>query len=85
MLCYFIAFVLVWLQWSLQFDGNFVALDSAGAIIWYMDTNGTSSNTPSYAQMQDNGQFCVYRAATAEQIKCIGIAGNKFTPCALLT
>jgi hypothetical protein len=33
-----------------------------------MGSNGTSTNTPSYAQMQDNGQLCVYRAATAEQV-----------------
>eukprot|EP00953_Heterococcus_sp_UTEX-ZZ885_P029023 15450-Heterococcus_DN1.PRE.2 len=63
----------------MQFDGNLVALDSAGAIIWFMGTNSTSSNTPSYAQMQDNGLFCVYRAATAEQIKCVGVASNAFT------
>jgi hypothetical protein len=35
-----------------------------------------NSNTPSYAHMQDDGQLCVFRAATAVLVKCVGLVGT---------
>eukprot|EP00953_Heterococcus_sp_UTEX-ZZ885_P018060 10088-Heterococcus_DN1.PRE.1 len=46
-------------------------LDSDNAVIWHMDTG---TDMPSYANMQDDGRLCVYIAATAELVNCVGKA-----------
>jgi hypothetical protein len=32
----------------------------------------TGTDMPSYANMQDDGRLCVYIAATAELVDCVG-------------
>jgi hypothetical protein len=56
-------------------DGDLVVLDSTATLLWSMGTGVTGTVTPSYAHMQNDGQLCVYRAATAELALCVG-GGN---------